>query len=70
MFGKNKTFCFIVEGIECENCKARVERAVLGVKGVKKADARIDNGEVTVEAKKGVTEDEIKSAILAAGYKV
>ena len=34
MFGKKKTFTVAVEGIECERCKARVEKAILGVKGV------------------------------------
>ena len=70
MFGKNKTFCFVVEGIECANCKARVERAIMGVKGVKSAEASIDSGEVKVEAKKNVSEEDVKSAVIAAGYKI
>ena len=70
MFGKKKTFCFVVEGIECNNCKARVEKAIMGVKGVKSAEAVIDSGEVKIEARSSVSEQDIRAAITSAGYKV
>ena len=69
MFGKKKTFTVAVEGIECERCKARVEKAILGVKGVKEVNASIENKEVTVVAKDGVSVKAVVDAIVAAGYK-
>ena len=69
MFGKKKMFTVAVEGIECERCKARVEKAILGVKGVKEANASIENKEVTVVAKDGVSVKAVVDAIVAAGYK-
>ena len=68
MFGKLKTVTLSVEGIKCNNCKARVEKAVLALKGVKSAVASVENKNVVVEAKKSVSEDAIASAIIQAGY--
>lgn len=69
MFGKKKTFTLSVEGIECAICKARVEKAILGVKGVKEAEASVESKEVKVVAKESVSEESVKAAIIAAGYK-
>ena len=68
MFGKTRTFTVSVEGIQCNNCKARVEKAVLALKGVKTADMSVESKTITVVAKKSVTEDAVVSAILQAGY--
>ena len=54
----------------CNNCKAHVEKALLGVKGVKSAEAVLDSKEVTVVAKEAVSEESLKAAVVAAGYKV
>lgn len=70
MFGKTKTVSFTVEGMMCNNCKAHVERALLGVKGVKSVQAELDKKTVEVTAKGNVSEDTLKAAIVAAGYKV
>lgn len=70
MFGKTKTVSFKVEGMMCNNCKAHVEKALLGVKGVKSAEAVLDSKEVTVVAKEAVIEESLKAAVVAAGYKV
>lgn len=70
MFGKTKTITFTVEGMMCNNCKAHVEKAVLGVKGVKGVEAVLDTKTVTVTAKESVSEDTVKAAVTAAGYKV
>lgn len=69
MFCKTKTVIINVEGIECEICKARVEKAILGVKGVKVAEASTTSKEVKVVARAGVDEETVKEAIRAAGYK-
>lgn len=70
MFGKTKTVSFTVEGMMCNNCKAHVEKALLAVKGVKSAEAVLDTNLVTVTAKESVTDDALKAAVVAAGYKV
>ncbi len=70
MFGKTKTIAFTVEGMMCNNCKAHVEKAVLGVKGVKSVEAALDTKTVTVTAKESVSEESVKAAVASAGYKV
>ena len=70
MFGKTKTVSFTVEGMMCNNCKAHAEKALLAVKGVKSAEASLENKSVTVVAKESVSEDALKAAVTAAGYKV
>ena len=54
----------------CNNCKAHVEKAILAIKGVKSAEASVENKNVTVVAKESLSEDSIRSAITSAGYKV
>ena len=70
MFGKTKTVTVSVEGMMCNNCKAHVEKALLGLKGVKSAEASVENKNVTVVAKSSLSDDAIADAIVAAGYKV
>lgn len=69
MFGKTKTIVFEVEGMACGNCKAHVEKALMAVKGVKSAEASVENKNVTVTAKQSVSEDSLKAAVNSAGYK-
>ena len=70
MFGKTKTVTISVEGMMCNNCKAHVEKALLALKGVKSAEASVENKNVTVVAKESLSDDAIAAAIVAAGYKV
>ena len=72
MFGKSQEIeiTFGVEGMMCKNCKAHVEKALLGVKGVKTAEADLDAKNVTVTAKASLSEDILKAAVTEAGYKV
>ncbi|MBO5937882.1 MAG: heavy metal translocating P-type ATPase [Clostridia bacterium] len=72
MFGKakTKTITFGVEGMMCNNCKAHVEKALLATKGVTSAEADLAAKAVTVTVKESVSEDTLKSAVTAAGYKV
>ena len=69
MFGATQEITFTVEGMMCKNCKAHVEKALLGVKGVKDAVADLETKSVTVTAKKGVEESALKAAVTAAGYR-
>lgn len=70
MFGKVKTVTVSVEGMMCNNCKAHVERALLALKGVKSAEASVENKNVVVVAKESLSIDSINAAIITAGYRV
>ncbi|MBO7303387.1 MAG: heavy metal translocating P-type ATPase [Clostridia bacterium] len=70
MFGKLKTVTVSVEGMMCNNCKAHVERALLTLKGVKSAEASVENKNVVIVAKESVSIDSINAAIITAGYRV
>lgn len=70
MFGKTKTVHLAVEGMMCQKCKAHVEEALKGVKGVKQAVASVEEKSVVITAKESVEESVLKEAIVAAGYRV
>ena len=70
MFGKTKTVTISVEGMMCNNCKAHVEKALLAIKGVKSADASVENKNVVIVAKASISDDDLAGAIIQAGYKV
>ena len=70
MFGRLKTVTVSVEGMMCNNCKAHVEKALLAIKGVKSAEASVENKNVVVVVKESLSDDAITAAIVAAGYKV
>ncbi len=70
MFGKTKQITFSVEGMMCNNCKSHVEKALLALKGVKAAEASLEAKNVCVTVKESVSEDTLKAAVTAAGYKV
>lgn len=58
-----------VNGMMCENCKKHVEKAIKRVKGVKNAKVSLENKNVTIKySDKETNEEEIKKAILEAGY--
>lgn len=60
---------FIVEGMTCENCKARVERTINDMEGLK-AKVNLKKGEVVVSMEREAGEEEIIAAIEKAGYRV
>ncbi len=70
MFGKMKTVTFSVEGMMCKNCKAHVENALKEIKGVRSAVADLEGKTVCVTVKEKVTDDTLKNAVIAAGYRV
>ena len=58
-----------VQGMACGHCAARVEAALLAVKGVKAAKVDLESATVDVSAV-GVSEDRLKKAVVDAGYTV
>lgn len=63
------TRTFIVEGMTCENCKARVERFINDMDGVV-AKVNLKKKEVVVSMEKELSDEEIQAVITKAGYEV
>lgn len=64
-----KTFVIEVKGMMCGHCTARVEKALLGVEGVRSATASLADGTATVVAE-NVTAEALKAAVEAQDYGV
>lgn len=65
---KNKKLNFIVDG-NCQMCKLRIEKAALGVKGVKVANWSVPTHELTLIIDERKTNHmQIKTAIAAVGH--
>lgn len=60
---------FIVEGMTCENCVARVTRAINDMDGLA-AKVNLKKKEVVVSMEKEISDEIICAAIEKAGYKV
>lgn len=67
--GNMKTFVIEVKGMMCGHCTARVEKALLGVEGVRSATASLADGTATVVAE-NVTAEALKAAVEAQDYGV
>ena len=65
---KNMEKTFVVKGMMCEHCKARVERALNAIEGVSVEKINLKKKTVTVSVNDLVTQDMISTAISAAGY--
>jgi len=59
---------FIVEGMTCKHCKARVEKGIGELPGIEEVIADITTGQVSVEGD-SVTEEKVKFAVEDAGYR-
>lgn len=57
-----------VEGMTCGNCVAHVTKALEGVKGVKRAQVDLEQGQARVEAKEGTAAQDLVRAVREAGY--
>ncbi len=59
----------IVDGMTCEHCKAWVEKAVNGIDGAS-AKVNLKTREVIVSMDREISEEELRSAVVNAGYRV
>lgn len=59
-----------VEGMSCMHCAARVKKILTSVKGVKDAAVELSTGACTVMMKKDIPNEELKSAVESAGFRV
>lgn len=58
-----------INGMSCEHCKARVEKALNAIEGVEaKVDLKQKNATVTLKAE--VSDEVLKNAVSEAGYEV
>ena len=67
-FGKKEGITLHVDGMMCEHCKARVEKAVSAVSGVRKV--KVDLAEKSVTYYGDASEAAVRAAITEAGYEV
>ena len=70
MEDRRVTKVFNVEGMMCMHCEARVQKTLEAIDGIEKAIANHENGTVTVELSKEISDDVIVKAITDAGYEV
>ena len=59
-----------VEGMMCEHCKARVEKALGAVDGIEKAEVNLKKGTATVKFKEEIANEILKKAVEEQGYTV
>jgi len=61
---------FVVNGMMCAHCQARVEQALNAIEGVSNVKINLKKKTVSIKANDLVTNDIIESAIKTAGYEV
>lgn len=59
---------FNIQGMTCAACAARIERAVIKVPGVLKANVNFAMAKLTVESGEGISANDIMKAVADAGY--
>lgn len=57
-----------IEGMSCDHCKRRVEKALKSIEGVQSAQVNLEDGTATVESSKQLSEATLREAIEEAGY--
>ncbi|MGB9761620.1 MAG: heavy-metal-associated domain-containing protein [Caldimicrobium sp.] len=60
----------IVEGMTCEHCVRRVEKAILSTGKAKNVQIDLTTGKVTFEKEEDLSLEEVKNNIEMFGYKV
>ena len=58
----------IIEGMSCNHCKMRVEKALSSIEGVKKARVDLDDGSAVVESSVELDREFLREVIDEAGY--
>jgi copper chaperone CopZ len=59
---------FIVEGMTCKHCKARVEKGIGEIPGVEEVIADYVTGQVSIDGSH-ISEEKVQSAVEEAGYR-
>lgn len=63
------TKTMIVDGMTCDHCKAWVEKAINEIDGAS-AKVNLKKREVLVSMERDIPEEELRGAVLKAGYRV
>lgn len=59
-----------VDGMCCDHCAARVEKALSAISGVISADVKLKKKVAVVRSREQISDEEIKKVIEEAGYTV
>lgn len=59
-----------IEGMCCEHCSSRVEKALSAVSGVVSADVKLKKNLAVIRSREEISDEEIKRVVEDAGYKV
>lgn len=59
-----------IVGMSCRHCATAVEKALLGVEGVKSVAIDLDRGEATLEMAGPLDGDRLQKAVEEAGYRL
>ncbi len=71
MFGKKKEKKIInIEGMHCENCAKKVERALCNIDNVEKAKVNLNKKQAIITLKDKVNNDTIATAITDLDFEV
>ena len=59
-----------VDGMCCDHCAARVEKALSAVPGVVSADVKLKKNLAVVRSREDIADDKLTEVIVDAGYSV
>ncbi|TYB91674.1 MAG: heavy-metal-associated domain-containing protein [Kosmotoga sp.] len=57
-----------INGMNCEHCKMRIEKALKSIPEVKNVVVNLDKGVANIDVKNSISNEIIKSKIEEAGY--
>lgn len=60
----------MIEGMSCNHCKMRVEKTLLGLEGITKAEVNLEEKKAVIELTADIENQVIIDAIDDAGYDV
>lgn len=70
MFNTKIKKVITIEGMICEHCKMKVERALSELNGVSKVKVNLKNKTATIYSIKSISNDDIKNSISKLDYKI
>lgn len=70
MFNKKIKTVITIEGMVCDHCKSKVEKALLELKDVTKVKIDLNTKTATIYSKNSINESDIINAIANLDYKV
>ena len=70
MFNKKIKKVVTIEGMMCDHCKSKVERALLELDDISKVKVNLKNKSATIYSTKSINNEIIKNTISKLDYKV